>query len=186
MSRFEDRLKIRPARTGDVAEMARVHVDAWRSAYRDLVPDAFLAKLNYRDRAQHLRQFLIEHPIGTYTAQQDAEVIGILTIGACRDEDGEAEKTGEIWGIYLAPAYWRRGLGSALCRHGEHLLVSRGFVVIKLWVFRDNQRARRFYEAMGYQPDGSQKTLNLGAPLIAIRYSKALGKIEGERLGLDA
>ena len=39
-----------------------------------------------------------------------------------------------------------------------------GYRSITLWVLRDNQRARRFYERAGFAPDGATNVLSgLGA-----------------------
>ena len=43
-----------------------------------------------------------------------------------------------------------------------------------LWVFAGNEQARRFYEAMGYSPDGASRMLVPGPPLEAVRYRKGL------------
>jgi len=59
----------------------------------------------------------------------------------------------------------------------------RGFEAIILWAFERNAAARRFYEAIGYRPDGSRKMIEVGTPLSAIRYRKdaALGsKVQPE------
>jgi GNAT superfamily N-acetyltransferase len=61
----------------------------------------------------------------------------------------------ELDGFYVAPGHQRRGVGAALFRHVQELRPERfGF-----WVFRDNDRARRFYEAHGayflYETDGA-------------------------------
>ncbi len=42
---------IRPARVEDAAEMAGVHVQSWRSAYRGLVPQDFVDGLDIARRA---------------------------------------------------------------------------------------------------------------------------------------
>ena len=48
-----------------------------------------------------------------------------------------------------------------------------------LWVLEDNDRARRFYEAMGWQPDGGRQVLEIAdAKLYEIRY--CLGPIHPE------
>lgn len=168
-------MEIRRAVPADADILARVHIDSWRAAYRGLVPDSHLRKLDYSARAQRFRSSLAEKSEETYLAENDGEVVGFLTLGECRDEDLSASETGEIWGIYLAPGHWRRGIGTSLCRFGEKLLMSRGHRIATLWVFRDNDQARRFYEAMGYYADGASKTLNFVVPLEAIRYRKPLG-----------
>jgi ribosomal protein S18 acetylase RimI-like enzyme len=86
----------------------------------------------------------------TYIVVQEGQILGFLTLGGCRDSDVDPQITGEIWGIYLAPQYWRRGAGTLLCRHAEQVLAARGYSELKLWVLAGNGPARRFYEAMGF------------------------------------
>lgn len=158
----------------DALPLAIVHVDAWRSAYHGFVPASFLDGLDYQQRAVRFRESLASHAEETYLAEGDGEILGFLTVGPCRDEDVDREVTGEIWGIYLAPQYWRKGIGTVLCRYGEQLLRSRGYRQAVLWVFADNAKARRFYEAMGFAADGASKVLHPGEPLPAVRYRKGL------------
>ncbi len=172
-------MKIRWATPDDADALGKVHIDSWRSAYRGLFLDSVLDKLDYAARAQGFRKALTEHSEETYLAEENGEVLGFLTVGDSRDEDVDRQEAGEIWGIYLAPVHWRKGIGHSLCQYAEDLLRSRGRTVATLWVFKDNQQARRFYEAMGFQPDGASKTLHpAGAPLEAIRYRKELGNAE--------
>jgi GNAT superfamily N-acetyltransferase len=61
----------------------------------------------------------------------------------------------ELDAFYVAPEHQRRGVGAALFRHVQQMRPERfGF-----WVFRDNTRARRFYESHGarllYETDGA-------------------------------
>jgi GNAT superfamily N-acetyltransferase len=61
----------------------------------------------------------------------------------------------ELDGFYVAPEAQRRGVGAALFRHVQEQRPERfGF-----WVFRDNTRARRFYESHGarllHETDGA-------------------------------
>jgi len=120
----------------------------------------------------------VRHQEG-FVATDRGEIVGFLTIGACRDEDVDRATTGEIWGIYLAPSYWRKGIGRFLCGQAEKMLASRGFSVATLWVLEKNVQARRFYEAMGFAADGVTKEIDLGARLVAVRYSKRLHTEEG-------
>jgi len=178
---MKNEMNIRLATPDDADALARAHIDSWRSAYRGLVPDSHLAKLDYAKRAEHFSTALTEHSEETYLAEENGEVLGFLTVGECRDADVNRRETGEIWGIYLAPAHWRKGVGRALCQYGERLLKSRGHTEAALWVFRANEQATRFYEAMGFRADGASKTLNPGVALEAIRYRRQLGNAEPSR-----
>ena len=65
------------------------------------------------------------------------------------------------------------------------MLSARGFGRIVLWVFEGNDSARRFYEAMGYTPDGATKIIEVGAPLPAIRYSRRLPAADALRVAIE-
>jgi ribosomal protein S18 acetylase RimI-like enzyme len=101
----------------------------------------------------------------------------LLTLGAARDPDLDASRTGEIWGIYISPDHWRRGIGRRLAEEAERILTSRGYERAVLWVLEANQQARRFYEAMGFSPDGQSKDIDWGTVLKAVRYAKVLQSV---------
>jgi GNAT superfamily N-acetyltransferase len=172
-------LHLRRALADDAPQLAQIHVDSWQAAYRGVVPDAFRQNFSYQRREAAFRQALESNAAETYLAREEnGQPVGILTLGACRDPDldVEAKQTGELWGIYLLPTHWRRGIGRKLVGWVESTLISRGYRDAVLWVLEDNQDARRFYKAMGFSPDGVSKQLNLGAPLKAIRYRKTVGR----------
>jgi RimJ/RimL family protein N-acetyltransferase len=52
----------------------------------------------------------------------------------------------------------------------------RGFQRLTLWVLRENDQARSFYEALGFRQDGSARidTALIGSPLREVRYVLAL------------
>jgi len=166
-------MNIRVATPDDAAVIARIHIDSWRAAYRGLVPDEKLAALDYDSRAERFRRDLAATEPCTCVVEDAGEIAGFCTFGACRDADVPPQ-TGEVWGIYLAPTSWRRGFGRALARHAEQQLAARGCRRVTLWVFADNHAARGFYEAIGYQTDGLDRTVEIGRPLAVVRYAKAL------------
>jgi ribosomal protein S18 acetylase RimI-like enzyme len=168
-------LEIRPATTADAPALARVHVDAWQVAYRGLVPDIMLQAFTYEYREERFRRSLAAGAEETHVVELEGEVVGLLTIGIARGPDLERQCTGEIWGIYISPRYWRRGFGSRLVAVAQQMLQQRGYENVVLWVLASNSRARRFYEAMGFAPDGHSKEIDLGKSLQAVRYAKRLG-----------
>ena len=167
-------MNIRPTQAHDAPKLARVHVDSWRAAYRGLVPESYLQRFTYELREERFRQSLATNAEETYMVDLGAEIVGLLTLGAARDADVDADRTGEIWGIYILPEYWRKGIGRRLVEEAERMLKSRGYEIAVLWVLEGNQQARQFYEAMGFTLDGGFKDINWGTPLKAVRYRKAL------------
>ena len=57
---------------------------------------------------------------------------------------------GEVFAIYVAAEHWSTGAGRALMQAGVESSDRRRLTEIRLWVFEDNPRARRFYERVGY------------------------------------
>ena len=171
-------MNIRRAQESDAPFLAKVHIDAWHAAYRGSVPDSFLQGFTYQSRTERFRQSLATGSEETYLVEENGKVMGFLTLGACRDSDLNVDCTGEIWGIYISPTHWRKGLGKRLLEEAQSLLESKGCKEAVLWVLEGNQLARRFYEAMGFRLDGGTKEVNLGIPMKAVRYRKALGPAE--------
>ena len=173
-------MNIRLATVEDASALAKVHVDAWHAAYRDVVPDSFLEQVTVSKRDASWREFLSkDSPEATYVAEESKEVVGFLTVGPCRDADADENNTGEIWGIYIAPTHWRKGIGRHLAAKAKEIFECRGYTETTLWVLEQNKQARRFYEALGFRPDGAAKELNYGRPVKAVRYTKSLTGVEG-------
>jgi ribosomal protein S18 acetylase RimI-like enzyme len=166
----------RPAQPEDALQIAMIHVYAWQSAYRGIVPDEYLDSLSIEQRASGWRQILSRSPEDVWVALENDEVLGWISAAASRDSDA-GPATGEIWAIYVAPEHWRTGIGRMLCEGAEQRLGKQGMDEVTLWVLRDNQRALRFYQSHGFSIDpGIEKTEGkTGAKLIEVRMRKRLG-----------
>ncbi len=154
-----------------------MHVDSWQVAYRGIVPDSHLARFTYERREAAFRQAISANLEETYLMEDNGQPVGILTIGASRDADLDVNRTGEIWGIYITPEYWRQGIGTMLVHEAEHILQARGYHDVVLWVLEANMEARGFYEKMGFRLDGMFKMVELGQPLKAVRYQKVMNTV---------
>ena len=51
---------IREATHADIPAIARLHVDSWRTTYKGILPDEFLADLNYEMRERQWQRTLSE------------------------------------------------------------------------------------------------------------------------------
>ena len=81
----------------------------------------------------------------------------------------------KIAAIYVEPSAWGSGAGKSLIAAAiEHAREHR-FVMLTLWVLATNERAKRFYVAAGFQPDGAEKTEERpGFTLHELRYRREL------------
>ena len=106
-------------------------------------------------------------------ADEDGELLGFTVCGASRDADAD-ERVGEVRTLFVAPAAWRRGVGTALMAAALEDLRARGYAEATVWSFDANERANRFYEAHGFERDGAEKTEEIWARLTEMRYRREL------------
>jgi ribosomal protein S18 acetylase RimI-like enzyme len=163
---------IREARSDDGFAIARVNVESWRATYRGLLPDEALAALSVEERALGWLRRLQnpEPPSFTCVVEMDGRVVGFVAGGA--EREGDPIYKGEVYAIYLLPAYQRRGIGSALLREGASRLVQSGFEAMLVWMLVGNPSSR-FYEAMGGQPLRTEPFRILGVMREKIAYGWA-------------
>jgi ribosomal protein S18 acetylase RimI-like enzyme len=86
-----------------------------------------------------------------------ADVIGLVSICPTRDDESDRDVVGEVSSIYVVPEGWGMGAGRRLMAAAVRSLTEAGFSYATLWVLDSNSRARRFYEAGSWRPDGATK-----------------------------
>jgi GNAT superfamily N-acetyltransferase len=170
-------VRIRAAGPDDAAGIASVHVDSWRGAYRGLLPDAVLDDLDVDRRTAGWSRLLGEPAprSAVLVAENDAgRLTGFVHVAPTRDDDGD-DRTGEITSIYARPSAWGRGTGRALMDAAVDAARAAGFTALTLWVLRDNDKARQFYELAGWHADGATKDdVVAGTRVTEVRYRRAL------------
>ena len=143
---------IREATLADAPAIAKVRVDTWRTAYRGMVPEDYLANMTYEKSEQSWVRHLSEgesQNTWTYVAvDETGQIVGFVSGGTGRDNDPVYKS--ELYAIYILSGYQGLGIGRLLTLTLVEKLVQVGFESMLLWVFADNP-SRRFYEALGGQ-----------------------------------
>jgi GNAT superfamily N-acetyltransferase len=172
--------EVRDARPEDVDNIAEAHIAGWQVGYRGLVADAFLdgefaasRRSGWAARGQRLADDGPEE--GLLALLDDGHAIGFAHVGAERAQDGELTGHGELYGFYVHPDRWGSGAASILIAAAEARLRRLGFTEAALYVFRDNPRARRFYEKAGWSATEWQGSFDLeGQEIAEVRYARTL------------
>lgn len=166
-------LSLRLADPRDAAAIAALHLRAWQWAYAGLIPSAYLGGLSSRlaERERLWRGWLTPpSDARTWVAEKAGRIVGFVTVGPSGDPDA-TEQTGEVRALYLDPDVVGTGLGRALFTRAQDDLRQHGSDDATLWVLDTNARARRFYAAAGWQPDGATRTERIGGvDLLERRY----------------
>jgi ribosomal protein S18 acetylase RimI-like enzyme len=170
-----DDLTIRDAVLDDADAMGHLHVRAWQSAYRGVMPDEYLDGLQAQDRVEMWRDRIARSDLPALMVAVVAdEVVGFAAFGA-EQPPTSPFTCGELYAVNLDPAYWGRGIGRVLLRRVTEALTALGYDEAVLWVVPENERARALYESEGWVADGAIATEEmLGVTVTDIRYRKPL------------
>ena len=105
--------RIRVATPRDAPEIASVHTRAWRTAYKELLPESVLSNLSVARRSESWRQALLDTAPAeqTFVLESAGRLAGFASVGPSRDPD--AIDVGELRALYLNPDLWGKGLGES-------------------------------------------------------------------------
>ena len=169
-------IHLRRATPDDAASIAEVHVETWREAYRDLLPEAELRGLSVERRETLWRRELesLHGDRRPWVADVGGRIVGFVSAGAARDDDADS-RTGEVYAIYVRRACWDRGIGRHLLDHAVRDLRAWGYERATLWCLAENARTREFYERAGWAHDDTTRTERvLDTDQSEVRYRRAI------------
>ena len=153
-------LILKPMETEEeIRGKAFVHWKSWQESYPGIVDAGYLAGLTL-EKCEALAR---AYPDNTWVAKLDGQVVGFAACGPDRENPG----SGEVYALYVLEAFQKRKIGWRLMRFCLEELAGCGRVFV--WVLAGNDKAIRFYEQVGFRPDGNEKMLTLGAPVKVIR-----------------
>ena len=106
------------------------------------------------DNEARIRQSIVHREIedGLRVARVDGDLVGFVMFTLEHSQFEQDVVRGVIENLYVRPRYRSDGLGSALLAAAESSLDDRGADVLAVEAMADNDGARRFYAAAGYEP----------------------------------
>lgn len=162
-----------PAGPADAADLAHVHVTAWRETYRGLLADGYLARLS---QPAHARRFARDLDLGgasgvLLAAADPGGLVGYVQGGPSRRRvTGEAE----VQTLYVLQAAQGRGVGRRLLTDAARALAAQGATSLVISVLSGNAPARWFYEHMGGVAEAERSEPGPdGRPTLEVAYDWA-------------
>lgn len=164
-------MEIRPLRETDSRlEISRIYEESWKTAYRGIVPQAYLDGIP----AGRWAEALDRAGWDTLVLTEGERLIGTSSVCASRWPDWPG--FGEVVSLYLLPESMGKGYGKALLAAAVRRLAEQGFQDALLWVLEENRRARRFYERAGFTLAGDVMDGEIGGkPLREVLYLRHIG-----------
>lgn len=144
-----DLTTIRLSEPRDATALAGLHAEAWRYAYRGIIPGIALERMIARRgpawwdaiHGSGHRALLLEF---------DGRIAGYATFGRCRGRSDPP--LGEIYELYVKPECHGAGFGRSLFEEARRRLRARHLEGVVVWALADNELACRCYAALGGRP----------------------------------
>jgi GNAT superfamily N-acetyltransferase len=178
---------VRPAFPDDAAEIARIQVVTWRTAYRSVLPPAVLDDWDPDAATSAWHRAVSAPPTpghGVLVALEKNIVVGFAAYSPAElsgdEQPDPAGPTTELSTLLVEPRWGRRGHGSRLLAAAADLAEGAGAARLQVWLPEADEVSASFYESAGWAPDGWARTLDTGGvPLREIRWHALLGATEG-------
>src|SRR5689334_854492 len=161
---------LRRAAPRDAEAIARVRVDGWRTAYRGLVPAAYLDGMRVDANTALWEKILTAGPnsASVFIAAHDGEVVGFAA--ANRLAETRYGLDAELTAVYLRREFQRVGIGRRLIAEVVEAQRAQGATGMIVWVLAANKPARALYERLGAELLVEQEFQWDGMDLLEVGY----------------
>jgi GNAT superfamily N-acetyltransferase len=161
-------LHIRQARLDDAADVAQVYIDSWHDTYPGVLPSALLRAMTPRGQTSRWEAAIRSQGRETVLVADSRQgIIGMASLGPARDRD--LGFNGEVYTLYVDPAYFGVGIGRALLKGAFAHLRQNGASSCVIWAHAKNH-ARFFYEAMGGRLIAERTAKLMGEPCPEVAF----------------
>ena len=181
---------VRPARPEDAAEIARIQLSTWRTAYRRMFPAHVLANLEESYLTRGWTEAIVSPPskrhrvlIAVEQGEQKSEVVGFAAGGPADEQALAPEEPplpddfAAITDLLVEPRWGRRGHGSRLLAATTDLWREDGFVRAVAWAYEQDKAMQKFLTSTGWEPDGVGRALDVDDMLVPqLRLHAALAE----------
>lgn len=134
---------LRRGEADDAETLFAIHRESAMAAYAQIFPPDRYAFPDEEMR-RHWDAALRETETEVVIAEREGTPVGFATVSP-----------GWLRNFFVVPDEWGQGVAPAIHDEAVRLLDTMG-AGARLWVLEANERARRFYERNGWQPDGER------------------------------
>jgi ribosomal protein S18 acetylase RimI-like enzyme len=164
--------RIRLAERDEAPVLAALHLDAAIAGYGHIFPSEAPPPTLDEVLAQWAHWLGPDRDAGrrAFVAEERGSAVGVVLAGP----DPIEPDLGHVARLYVAPDRWGQGIGTALYEAAVTSLREAGFAEATLWVLERNERARSWYERLGWQSIGERKVVYAPAGIDDLRYRLTL------------
>lgn len=157
-------VKIRRAQPDDASDIARVYIESWHDTYPGVVPTALLTAMTHKGQTARWRAAVRSAGREAVMVAESERhgILGMASFGPSRD--AALGFDGEIYTLYVDPAFFGRGIGRSLMTSAFTRMRARSFGSCVIWAHAKNP-ARFFYERMGGRVVAERTARMMGDPV---------------------
>ena len=138
-------LTVKNAKFTDMKRLGHIMSVSFRTAFADLVTPQTMDACAREDNCVAMLEDIFQQGKVHFLIGEDRGMLAWQ----------QTQEGAEIIAIHSLPESWGTGLGHAML---SEALIQIGNQPVFLWAFKENKRARRFYEKHGFCWDGTQRT----------------------------
>jgi ribosomal protein S18 acetylase RimI-like enzyme len=162
-----DALSIRNAAPADASAIARVYIDSWHDTYPGVLSKALLASMTHGGQTGRWRAAITQGELVLVCEIANHGVMGMTSAGASRDRSLGFD--GEVYTLYVDPAFYGMGAGRTLLNGAFAQLRKRGCRSCVIWAHAKNN-ARFFYERLGGRLVAERTAKMMGDPVPEVAF----------------
>jgi GNAT superfamily N-acetyltransferase len=156
-------IKVRLAKPDDADGVARVYIESWHDTYAAVLPMRLLCAMTPRGQSARWRAAILARGEAVLVAEHDQ--YGIVGMASCgRSRDRMLDFDGEVYTLYVDPAFYGTGIGRELLSATFAWMTDREYESCVIWAHAKNN-ARFFYEKMGGRLVAERAARMMGDPV---------------------
>jgi L-amino acid N-acyltransferase YncA len=162
-------VSVRPAGPADVAEIARIQIDTWCTAYAKILPESVLADLS-AETAGATWAIAVQTPPSprhhVLVAREQHWIVGFAALSPVNQaEEGieDPSTTASLGPLLVEPRWGRRGHGSRLLAAAVDHARGDGMQQMISWIPTGDSASLSFFRSAGWDVDGYARGLDTGA-----------------------
>ncbi len=148
--------EIRNATLLDVNELARINVESWKFAYKNILPESYLDSLSLQELKPRWERGLQVAHRNCLVVIVGGRMVGYTIFGPPRSKDSE-NGSAELFAIYFSPEFVAQGFGTRLMNKVKFRLAELKYQTCLVWILERNERAIEFYLRQGFCFSGNRE-----------------------------
>ncbi|GAB2756528.1 GNAT family N-acetyltransferase [Salinifilum aidingensis] len=167
--------EVRTATTADAAEIARIQLSTWRTAYAELLPATAWERLDEEEVAQHWAETIADGPAHVLLATEGPWAVGFCAAGTAPESESaaadgtpaaDASAVALLSALLVEPRWGRRGHGGRLVARAGEVLRQEGITRGITWTAESDSASMFFFRRLGWAPDGTVRTLEADGQIV--------------------